>query len=1495
MRLRFLAYLGMACALWINVKVSAAVPVGISKNGLLFYAGFNSQTPDANFAGGNPKSLTFTRTLQYLPAPGVIGAGFQTQGNETSRYAMAGNFNPTQGTVGFWVRTENWIPADRRGYAFFVAEIPGTYRMLIAKPASDEALTFSIELKKEGKTFRIVTPITWIPRSWHSVDADWDGRSMSLFIDGVRVGQVDIPGKTVFPSPAKDGIISINPNNYFGGTESRPEDISTVDEVFIYGRVLTDAEIAAARTEVKNLFFPDRRNQVISVPFDPAPVTLDGRIDESEWAGASRIPIQNLSGKSMFSNRLAWVLLKYNNQGLCLGFHVSGDPAPVAQVKNRDGNVWEDDAFEAVVSPSKNIQIQFAINSANVVFDMKNNDAKWNGVFLTAAGRDGDGWSAKVILPYGVLGVSKPAVGTVWRCNFMYDWDQRMGGFAAYAPFLFGGEASFSNPRYMGSLVFTGEKDAVKIMSIGELTTGIINTRVLAPAGASVRFVAGSSHGLLKNVTMDSLGRTVEFPAVAPVNSDDILAITVTGTDGKILAIYDQQFSVSPPVTILTKYLPTPGVSGTPGTLQVTLDFANLDAVSRKRLMAGAMPVTVSLLDVSGKAVVSVSANPKASPAMMSLPIAKNFVPGHYRVRAVFPTETGMHDENLPLLIPSFAPISSRAGISHYVPDPWTPVVVAGNTLRVLNREYRLDNAPFPVQMMSLGAPLLKKPFTLMLETDTRREKFSWKSRRAGEAFPDKVSFSGEGIAGTSGVMASWKATAEFDGLWLTTVTLKPAGKPVTVKSLTLEFAVERASAEYVLALLNKTWKNDHVDLDLFNNIDSVVGPESPNGGFWLTGLKTGIYFFTTTDGNWVVTPKVPNVFISRHQNEVLVRVTIITKPVLLKKPASYVFGVCATPARPKPVKHFASGDTGYIFQTSRWETWASLVPLNPKNLRRGVEEQRKKGVKYMFQYSFPGILKDDPYYAFWNPLWQGCLNHKTLRNLIAYRVENLAKNFGVGPYFDMNGVTWCCPYTDAFGQQSKTIPILGLRDTLKRAYRIAHKYGCEVWNHNHSEFIPAAHVFSDIWFPGEQYLPFIRGNNHFYSRFVPRDAYLVEMNPFIHGMDIVFLPEVVSSYAQDGEKDPGKWATAKYAWYTEQLLAMLLPHDIDYLEANIYTKPMEKVNEIFKKENIIQRLDGPGPRAQFVGYWDNPAVKSDNAQVMVSYYTIQGEKKVVVVAGNPELKPLIIRLSLDRKRLGLYGPLVVRDAYRNRELPDWQDGIEIPAENFVILVMKQGVSSPVPTGGNKESVPLKYPASNMAQKQPVNLLNNPGFEESVQTDVNKTDAELLSRGVELAAGNAVAMPVDWWLNPGDGWLVGQKNVFRYVKGEAGKEVHSGKHAVFLSSLGHCAIVASSSTIRVLAENIPDMPSISLNKPNRFSIWAKGSGKLMVYMYTYDKWKSNIYGKSKSTPEEFTLTDKWRKYEGTIEFTGQDVGFCLFVIGVNAGEATVDDAKIYAQ
>ncbi|HPP29596.1 MAG TPA: DUF6067 family protein [bacterium] len=1276
-----------------EIKLPPEMPV----DNLIFYVRYDDQTVQAYVAGGKRDSLNFTRTLQYEQVPGVIGSGFRTFPNETCLYDMKGNFHPEQGTLSLWIRPDNWKIREAAS-VFFSAEIPGIYKMLLYTSLEKPYLNLDVSLPDKNVNRRITGKVNMDTARWTRVDIIWDRSRIKMYIDGLLAGEDVLPEGTILPEATDNGKISINPNGYFG-KDGHYTKLTTVDEVMIYNVVLPEQVFQKSYSAIMEMRAEKYRNPIVTIPKTRISPVVDGILEPEEWKDASVVQARHMGGRARFSEKEARIYLKYDDKNFYLGFYAPDDLQPKASIKGRDGNVWEDGAFEFICQPpsaDKKIIFQFVINSINTVFDMLNGDRTWDGVRNTAAksGLPGGGWSAEVSLPFSAIGVPVPNPGDMWQGNFMYDWDQIKGGYATWSVFIpEGGEGYFANRRTFGTFVFGDDTAGVHLDRIGNLVSGAVDISVSpATSGVKKKVEIKITSDITEPLSV-SLDSEVAHPAVytkqIPAGASGILSITVKNGQDNTEFLYDQHFKVQPSLSMNYSIFPSKR------RIDIKVDMTNAPDDIKGQINKGNYSGVVSLEREGDKAVIFEQWILKSEEDKKSICWEGRLEEGNYILKVSFPGQAGTkYEQERKFTVPSYEPFEAAAGSGHIVPDPWTPVKVKGNTVYVIGREYILNESPFPEQFISLGEKILTSPVNLNITTDKGKETIKWGKRRIVESFDDRVTFAGEGKTDKSGLSIGWSADVEFDGQWLVHLKLEPGdNRSVAIERMEIEYSVKRDSGEYVKALLLKRWQDNTVDLDLFDKIDSVVGAQSPRGTFWLTGVKTGLHFFTTTNANWIVPDKKNNVHIEKGEKEVTARITIIGKQVILKMPADYIFAFTATPAKPRPVKNWAAGDHEYIFQVGPWQNWTSLVHLAPDKLKKSIEEKRRRspdedlgsrGTKYFYQYSFPGIIEEDPYYAFWGQEWSGnkvtpgsgCPNSK-LKELITYRVENLARDSGIGPYFDMCSISWCnndehgCGFTDSFRQDAKTIPILGFRELMKRVYIITHRYGCRVWNHDHSQFLLPVHIFSDIWFPGEQYTHRLVGDNHFYSQGVSREEYLIEMNPYIHGVNIIFLPELARAYDMAGYSDFEKYQKGGYEWYTEQLLAMLLPHDIDCLTAYIPPGPIQKVYKIYKKHNVVVSDAIPEKGGIFTGYWENPAIKVDDASVMLSYYRIPGEKKIIAVAGNPTLKEKTVHLFIDCKKLGLPEMLSIRDEYRDADLSDWKDkGIKIPAENFVILLI---------------------------------------------------------------------------------------------------------------------------------------------------------------------------------------------------------------------------------
>jgi hypothetical protein len=142
-------------------------------------------------------------------------------------------------------------------------------------------------------------------------------------------------------------------------------------------------------------------------------VKVDGALDDQEWQrlpNVSRMTVRTLDRSPSVPTSF---LLAYDATNLyvaarCTETNLAG---LVTQTTQRDGHCWEDDSVEIFVAtdPKRQTYYQFIVTAAGVMFDGKLFDSQWNGEWTAAAGRESDGWTLEIALPWKTLGLEVPA------------------------------------------------------------------------------------------------------------------------------------------------------------------------------------------------------------------------------------------------------------------------------------------------------------------------------------------------------------------------------------------------------------------------------------------------------------------------------------------------------------------------------------------------------------------------------------------------------------------------------------------------------------------------------------------------------------------------------------------------------------------------------------------------------------------------------------------------------------------------------------------------------------------------------------------------------------------------------------------------------------------------------------------------------------------------------------------------------------------------------
>ena len=158
------------------------------------------------------------------------------------------------------------------------------------------------------------------------------------------------------------------------------------------------------------------------------------------------------------------VTVSYGTDALHVAFEVfdSNPDKLLANVTQRDGEVWNDDSVEIFLKPRRSSPVcyQLLINPAGTLCDIRHDgkaDFGWDSGATVTAARTPEGWKTLVAIPYKSLGLNAPPLpGDIWGLNLTRSRHGSGEENSAWSP-TFG---LFFRPERFGEIVFTKTPDA---------------------------------------------------------------------------------------------------------------------------------------------------------------------------------------------------------------------------------------------------------------------------------------------------------------------------------------------------------------------------------------------------------------------------------------------------------------------------------------------------------------------------------------------------------------------------------------------------------------------------------------------------------------------------------------------------------------------------------------------------------------------------------------------------------------------------------------------------------------------------------------------------------------------------------------------------------------------------------------------------------------------------------------------------------------------------
>src|SRR6187399_3103344 len=117
------------------------------------------------------------------------------------------------------------------------------------------------------------------------------------------------------------------------------------------------------------------------------PLSIDGKLDEADWAAAPAVTLQFLWESQTGAKQMTRARLLWDAQALYVGFDAD-DSDITAQYQERDDPTYRDDAVEIFINPNPQqeaVYYGFEMNARGVLYDYLNYNSRtlfkrWDGI-----------------------------------------------------------------------------------------------------------------------------------------------------------------------------------------------------------------------------------------------------------------------------------------------------------------------------------------------------------------------------------------------------------------------------------------------------------------------------------------------------------------------------------------------------------------------------------------------------------------------------------------------------------------------------------------------------------------------------------------------------------------------------------------------------------------------------------------------------------------------------------------------------------------------------------------------------------------------------------------------------------------------------------------------------------------------------------------------------------------------------------------------------------
>ena len=239
---------------------------------------------------------------------------------------------------------------------------------------------------------------------------------------------------------------------------------------------------------------------------------------------------------------------------------------------------------------------------------------------------------------------------------------------------------------------------------------------------------------------------------------------------------------------------------------------------------------------------------------------------------------------------------------------PFLPVAAgADGRVEVVLRAYTMNGFGLWDGVTAKGREILAAPMRVDLETENGPA--AWDAvgpARLAESRPNLARY--ESRAESGAVVVDAVSSIEEDGCMRVEMRLSPGKTPQTIRALSVRIPIRDDIAPF--------WHLMASDFIRSNPVGNApagqgvvwdsrkTGNGSMRGNFipyiWLGGAERGMAWFANNDKGWSVDDEKPAQTLTRENGRLILSIHLVTRPLRLEAPRTVVFGLQASPAKPR-------------------------------------------------------------------------------------------------------------------------------------------------------------------------------------------------------------------------------------------------------------------------------------------------------------------------------------------------------------------------------------------------------------------------------------------------------------------------------------------------------------------------------------------------------------------------------------------------------------------